>query len=207
MVRRIAMLENLLYNFKSSHSSPPQRPTQGSSHLEAITCTEPGLLGDGPASAAMTVLMPNAHSVSQLDSQFTLPASLSLDSPEQFSPLQRVLTLPSQEKAGSHHRSTEKDVLLLNNGLNTSQSELPQVVSSSKTISNASKHDEPVIAACDRIGLPPADSLSIQKSLDWASNTCSSDEDEEGSCIYSGETVRILSENESLLELTVSSLG
>lgn len=206
MVKRIAMLEKLLYNFKASLSAPPQRSTQAGSNLEAITYSEPGLSADDQISTIMTALVPGAHSVPQLDSHFAQPPALSLKSPKEFSPLQRVLTLPDHEKVGASNQSTEDDILLLSTGLNSSQSEFFHVVSSSKAISNVSDDEECVIATCERNGLPGMNSLPSQKSLDWTSNTCTSDEGEEGSCIYSGETVRTPGP-QILVKLTIYILG
>jgi hypothetical protein len=191
----MAMLENLLSNLKSSQSTTSQNLTQTCSRREAFTFTESDRLTDSQMGSVMTDHVTGAQLSSRSDGQFVQPPDLPPEPPGQFSPLLRVFSLPNLDQVDSSRHSTVDDVLQLSTSLSESRPEPLHVDSSCMDVSAMSDDEERGITTCERTGLPAANLFHAQKPSVAANVTCTSDEGEEGSCIYSGETVCISSDS------------
>lgn len=183
------MLENLLHTFKVSRPVLPQDPTQTGDYLEALTYSEPELSADRRTSAVITDPAPDVHWISQPDQQFTQPPALPPEPPEQLSPLQADFNMPNLDQAGTSHQSTQGDILLSTN-LARLPADTLRVDSSCMDISILSDDEGHTNTTCDITDLPATNIMPVSRPLVWASVASTSDEGEEGSCIYSGETVR-----------------
>lgn len=191
LVERMAMLENLLSNLKSSQSTTSQNSTQTCSRREAFTFTESDRLADSQMGSVMTSHVTGAQLSSRSDGQFVQPPDFPPEPPGQFSPLVRVFSLPNLDQVDSSRHSSEDDVLQLSTSLIEPRPEPVHMDSSCINVSTMSHDEERAITTCERTGLPAANLLHVQKPSGAANTACTSDEGEEGSCIYSGETVCI----------------
>lgn len=192
----MAMLENLLHTFKVSRPLAPQDQTQTGGYLDALAFSEPDLSADGRISAVITDPAPDVHWISQSDQQSTQPPPLPPESPAQLSPLQPDFNMPSLGQAGTGHQSTQGDIILLSTNLVGPPADLLRVDSSCMDISLLSDDEGHTNTTCDITDLPAATMVPVNKPLVWTSAASTSDEGEEGSCIYSAEAVGTYGESE-----------